>query len=175
MISMFITSLWTSDRALTFHAVRRRTRDGSPYQDNIIACFSRFVNTFSKNCIRRLIKIHDVWGKKYATIHKREGNQPLFGIPCRGLGPEGLWRCKLEKKGCASAKCTTRASTFPVRFVKLFFEKRLTIRMACGIIIKSSGRDPVRHLGVAQLVARYLGVVEAASSSLVTQTKNRES
>ena len=26
-------------------------------------------------------------------------------------------------------------------------------------------------LGVAQLVARYLGVVEAASSSLVTQTK----
>ena len=26
------------------------------------------------------------------------------------------------------------------------------------------------HLGVAQLVARYLGVVEAASSSLVTQT-----
>ena len=31
------------------------------------------------------------------------------------------------------------------------------------------------YLGVAQLVARYLGVVEAASSSLVTQTKNRES
>ena len=28
------------------------------------------------------------------------------------------------------------------------------------------------YLGVAQLVARYLGVVEAASSSLVTQTKN---
>ncbi len=27
-----------------------------------------------------------------------------------------------------------------------------------------------RFLGVAQLVARYLGVVEAASSSLVTQT-----
>ncbi len=27
------------------------------------------------------------------------------------------------------------------------------------------------HLGVAQLVARYLGVVEAASSSLVTQIK----
>ena len=26
------------------------------------------------------------------------------------------------------------------------------------------------YLGVAQLVARYLGVVEAASSSLVTQT-----
>ena len=31
----------------------------------------------------------------------------------------------------------------------------------------------MRHLGVAQLVARYLGVVEAASSSLVTQTKTR--
>ena len=28
-----------------------------------------------------------------------------------------------------------------------------------------------QFLGVAQLVARYLGVVEAASSSLVTQTK----
>ena len=28
-------------------------------------------------------------------------------------------------------------------------------------------------LGVAQLVARYLGVVEAASSSLVTQTRRR--
>ena len=27
------------------------------------------------------------------------------------------------------------------------------------------------NLGVAQLVARYLGVVEAASSSLVNQTK----
>ena len=30
-----------------------------------------------------------------------------------------------------------------------------------------------QNLGVAQLVARYLGVVEAASSSLVTQTKTR--
>ena len=31
------------------------------------------------------------------------------------------------------------------------------------------------HLGVAQLVARYLGVVEAARSSRVTQTKMRGS
>ena len=29
------------------------------------------------------------------------------------------------------------------------------------------------HLGVAQLVARYLGVVEAAGSNPVTQTKMR--
>ncbi len=29
-----------------------------------------------------------------------------------------------------------------------------------------------RRLGVAQLVARYLGVVEAVGSSPVTQTKN---
>ena len=29
----------------------------------------------------------------------------------------------------------------------------------------------VKDLGVAQLVARYLGVVEATSSSLVTQTR----
>ncbi len=34
------------------------------------------------------------------------------------------------------------------------------------------GETPTKmDLGVAQLVARYLGVVEAASSSLVTQTK----
>ena len=31
-------------------------------------------------------------------------------------------------------------------------------------------REAKKYLGVAQLVARYLGVVEAASSSLVTQT-----
>ena len=30
------------------------------------------------------------------------------------------------------------------------------------------------RLGVAQVVARYLGVVEAASSSLVTQTKTQK-
>ena len=30
----------------------------------------------------------------------------------------------------------------------------------------------MKNLGVAQLVARYLGVVEAARSSRVTQTKN---
>ena len=35
-------------------------------------------------------------------------------------------------------------------------------------MIKYTGR---KDLGVAQLGARYLGVVEAASSSLVTQTK----
>ena len=34
-------------------------------------------------------------------------------------------------------------------------------------MLKCMGRI---NLGVAQLVARYLGVVEAASSSLVTQT-----
>ena len=34
-------------------------------------------------------------------------------------------------------------------------------------MIKCTGR---RNLGVAQLVARYLGVVEAARSSRVTQT-----
>ena len=43
--------------------------------------------------------------------------------------------------------------------------------MRCAIIIKSQGKALGQHLGVAQLVARYLGVVEAASSSLVTQTK----
>ena len=63
-------------------------------------------------------------------------------------------------------------SRFLEWFVELFSKKCLTFWKACGIIIKSSGSDPPeRHLGVAQLVARYLGVVEAASSSLVTQTK----
>ncbi len=46
-------------------------------------------------------------------------------------------------------------------------------------VIKYTGRQEatvsMTHLGVAQLVARYLGVVEAASSSLVTQTKNEHS
>ena len=44
-------------------------------------------------------------------------------------------------------------------------------------VIEYTGRQEatvsMTHLGVAQLVARYLGVVEAASSSLVTQTKTR--
>ena len=44
-------------------------------------------------------------------------------------------------------------------------ENPLTNHFVCGIILC------VGYLGVAQLVARYLGVVEAASSSLVTQTK----
>ena len=35
---------------------------------------------------------------------------------------------------------------------------------------KSAIKPKIKHLGVAQLGARYLGVVEAASSSLVTQT-----
>ena len=40
--------------------------------------------------------------------------------------------------------------------------------------MSNSSRKPRRaqDLGVAQLVARYLGVVEAASSSLVTQTSS---
>ena len=58
---------------------------------------------------------------------------------------------------------------------KKYFKNPLTFSACCGIIIKSSGSTtPERHLGVAQLVARYLGVVEAASSSLVTQTKKTE-
>ena len=51
-----------------------------------------------------------------------------------------------------------------------FFKKGLTNQNKCGIILRSQKSD---DLGVAQLVARYLGVVEAASSSLVTQTKRR--
>ena len=45
-----------------------------------------------------------------------------------------------------------------------FFQKTLDLRAALWYNTECC------HLGVAQLVARYLGVVEAASSSLVTQT-----
>ena len=48
-----------------------------------------------------------------------------------------------------------------------FFQKTLDLRAALWYNTECC------HLGVAQLVARYLGVVEAASSSLVTQTKTR--
>ncbi len=41
----------------------------------------------------------------------------------------------------------------------------MTNKFQCAIILC------VGYLGVAQLVARYLGVVEAASSSLVTQAR----
>ena len=56
--------------------------------------------------------------------------------------------------------------------LEIFLKKLLTKRLLCDIIVKSSRDDTKNHrfLGVAQLVARYLGVVEAASSSLVTQT-----
>ena len=46
-------------------------------------------------------------------------------------------------------------------------KKALTKPIECAIMYELS-----RNLGVAQLVARYLGVVEAASSSLVTQTSS---
>ena len=51
----------------------------------------------------------------------------------------------------------------------------LTVRHFSDIIYQVLWREPFNlwNLGVAQLVARYLGVVEAASSSLVTQTKTR--
>ena len=49
-------------------------------------------------------------------------------------------------------------------------KKGLTITNLSDIIQRLSND---RYLGVAQLGARYLGVVEAASSSLVTQIKRR--
>ena len=55
-------------------------------------------------------------------------------------------------------------------FVILYTKKDLTFCDLCATIDESLG-VPGDNLGVAQLVARYLGVVEAASSSLVTQTK----
>ena len=46
----------------------------------------------------------------------------------------------------------SKGKTFPIGQIVLFYDK-------------------IKNLGVAQLVARYLGVVEAAGSSPVTQTK----
>ena len=51
--------------------------------------------------------------------------------------------------------------------MELFSKILLTKARTYGIISRSQD-----DLGVAQLVARYLGVVEAASSSLVTQTSS---
>ena len=59
--------------------------------------------------------------------------------------------------------------------VFVFFRFSLLTNPAGGGIIAEHKRSEGRsgwYLGVAQLVARYLGVVEAAGSSPVTQTKN---
>ena len=66
-------------------------------------------------------------------------------------------------------KIVLRIPLYAGKFQKsfIFFKNPLTNRIVCAIILC------VGYLGVAQLVARYLGVVEAASSSLVTQTNKR--
>ena len=74
MISMFITSLWTSDRVDEFYAVRRRLHVGSPYQDSIISQFQSLVNTFLKKCIRRVIKNKADFEVIWATIHKTDND-----------------------------------------------------------------------------------------------------
>ena len=53
----------------------------------------------------------------------------------------------------------------------IFFSKKGLTKHHPYAIIVHVDETKRRYLGVAQLVARYLGVVEAASSSLVTQTK----
>ena len=65
-------------------------------------------------------------------------------------------------------KC--RIFTRMTKFFVLFCKKGLTAQRFCGIIIKLEIGTTIQYLGVAQLVARYLGVVEAAGSSPVTQT-----
>ena len=51
------------------------------------------------------------------------------------------------------------------RFLRRNRSGNLLFNGACGIL------SNVPYLGVAQLVARYLGVVEAVGSSPVTQTR----
>lgn len=67
-------------------------------------------------------------------------------------------------------KC--RIFTRMAKFFVLFCKKGLTAHRFCGIIIKLEIGITIQYLGVAQLVARYLGVVEAAGSNPVTQTKS---
>ena len=110
---MFNTSLWTSDRALTFHAVRRRTHDGCPYQDSIIAYFSRLVNTFLKKCICIVIKNEAYFTGIYTTMYKREGNnghpQGLRGSQGGGAvfggSNEGFWRNAQRKVAVFRVVC----------------------------------------------------------------------
>ena len=65
----------------------------------------------------------------------------------------------------------------PVKKIEKNSKKGLTTGSGCGILYRPSGestkqtRKALQNLGVAQLGARYLGVVEAAGSSPVTQTK----
>lgn len=54
---------------------------------------------------------------------------------------------------------------------EIFFKKPLTKRFMGGIINIVDCGGYKKRLGVAQLVARYLGVVEAVGSSPVTQTR----
>ena len=69
----------------------------------------------------------------------------------------------------------TKCRIFPrmTKFFVLFCKKGLTAQRFCGIIIELEIGITIQYLGVAQLVARYLGVVEAAGSSPVTQTKKK--
>ena len=56
-------------------------------------------------------------------------------------------------------------------FFAFLVKRGLIFGAAYDIITKLKRKFRLINLGVAQVVARYLGVVEAASSSLVTQTK----
>ena len=58
-------------------------------------------------------------------------------------------------------------------FFRFFCKKGLIFCRVYDIIIKLKRKFRLINLGVAQVVARYLGVVEAASSSLVTQTNKK--
>ena len=70
--------------------------------------------------------------------------------------------CNAERK--SSGECGGAPTARFFRTGLHFFQKTLDLRAALWYNTECC------HLGVAQLVARYLGVVEAASSSLVTQT-----
>ena len=120
------------------------------------------------------------------SIRKRPPSDPPSPIPCHHIprhpvgGSFFLTRpnVALTRPSQAPRPPLLILHNYHVPFLlllsKKYFKNPLTFSSCCAIIIKSSGTLlPQDNLGVAQLVARYLGVVEAASSSLVTQTKTR--
>ena len=120
MISMFITSLWTSDRASEFCAVRRRTHVGSPYQVSIIPHFLPVVNTFLKNCTHRLFKILPCYTKKYATMYKIYVSSPVPQETEYGKENPPLPASPFPSPHRRRAYCTTPAQTFSYRLSNFF-------------------------------------------------------
>ena len=128
-------------------------------------CPQRF-RRFWRCISHQFVRLFPVWCDLTGCTDRPEP-EPLPPRSTPSIAPDLILQVKI------TAKTAKIFSTKNFKKLEIFFKKLLTKRFCCGIIVKSSRDDAKinRFLGVAQLVARYLGVVEAASSSLVTQTK----